>query len=320
MTDFRRPEERRETFLRFYAFHLRHKAHPGMVYSLLPAIADRRGLDRDGRAWLAWLNGNTQNPVTSAILLDASDGDWKKWRGAVGFWNENFAAMDWDTDRRHQKPRFGVATEKWVDDLERDGMTPAWAWENAGDPWEYARSQPYFGRLSAWSGMEFARILLGGETIPDMGTLLLDDRGGSKSHRNGLAIVDGWDAAYWSWGDVADLGLLPRLKDLGEDLLLDARERTGHPDVSRMTLESALCTYKSWHKPNRRYPGVYADMLYERIQKGLARFPGETSVKLILGVWESLPGYLREDPGVKRYKQNRYLETGVPYLWEHIDD
>ena len=32
--DFRLPRYRREVFLRFYEFHLRHRAHPGCVYYL----------------------------------------------------------------------------------------------------------------------------------------------------------------------------------------------------------------------------------------------------------------------------------------------
>src|SRR3546814_10020322 len=51
-----------------------------------------------------------------------------------------------------------------------------------------------------------------------------------------------------------------------------AERMPDHPDVTRLTLESALCTYKSWHKPNRRYPNVYADMAYLRIRKAESRF------------------------------------------------
>lgn len=35
------------------------------------------------------------------------------------------------------------------------------------------------------------------------------------------------------------------------------------------TLESALCTYKSWHRPNRRYVNVYSDMLHGRIDEAV---------------------------------------------------
>src|SRR3546814_3451638 len=72
--DHRDPSAREETFLASWEFHLRYRTHPGCVYHLLPGLAEHYGLDEDGRAWLAWLNGNTQNPVTSMLLLEASGG------------------------------------------------------------------------------------------------------------------------------------------------------------------------------------------------------------------------------------------------------
>src|SRR3546814_20769372 len=66
------------------------------------------------------------------------------------------------------------------------------------DLWAWVTALPYMGRLSSWSMAEFARILLG-EGIPDADTLLLRDASGSKSHRAGLAVVSGQDAAYYGW-------------------------------------------------------------------------------------------------------------------------
>ena len=318
MTDWRLPENRREAFQRFYSFHLKYRTHPGCVYFMLPALAEHYGLDDDGKAWLVWLNGNTQNPVTSQLLLEASNGNPDRWEDAVSFWNDNWEKLQWDTDRRYQKAKFGVATARWIDG---PGETPALGWSFAGkggwaETWKFATSQPYMGRLSAWSMTEYARILLGPD-IPDAADLMLYDSG-STSHRNGLSILAGWGDAYRKW-DALDLEIyVPELEELGESLLEEARERNpGHPDVLRLTLESALCTYKSWHKPNRRYPNVYADMHVDRIRWAEERW-GRSLFKV---QWEArkaaLPEYLRlednpDDPGVAPAKQNQYLETGVP--------
>jgi hypothetical protein len=72
---------------------------------------------------------------------------------------------------------------------------------------------------------------------------------------------------------------------------------------------------KSWHRPNRRYPGVYLDMLHDRIKKAEAAWPEED-----FGLfWEArkiyLPAYLRlednpGDVGVRPEKQNHYRLTG----------
>lgn len=310
MTDWRLPENKEEAFLEFFHFHLRYKSHPGCVYALLPAIAEAYDLDENGRAWLVWLNGNTQNVVTSLLLLEAAPMP-HQWRQAVAFWNDNFKALEWDTDRRHQKSKFGEATEKWFAGY---GEAPHYGWMEAGmygwdETWDYAFNQPYLGRLSAWSMIEYARILFG-HHIPDAGSWMLHDKSGSKSHRNGIATVKGYDAVYWDEGTPDMLGIVGDLEAYADSLLA----RVDHADASRLTMESALCTFKSWHKPNRRYPNVYADMMYNRIKKAEARF-GRTFPLL----WEArrahLPEYLRlednpHDPGLSSVKQNWFRETG----------
>lgn len=318
MRDWRLPEHRREHFQRMYTLHLEARAHPGCVYSLLPAMADAYELTEDGRAWLVWLNGNTQNPVTSLLLLEASDGTHLHWRKAVAFWNEHFKELEWDTDRRHQKSKFGEATERWIEN--GYGEDPAAQWRYAGaqgwaDTWLHAFNQPYMGRLSAWSMTEYARILFG-EAIPDAATLMLEDKSGSQSHRNGLSVIKGHDATYWPPEAADMLGIVPELEELGASLLQEARERNPErlQDVTYLTLESTLCTYKSQWKPNRRYPGVYADMAYARIKRGEHHFGDRFSV-----LWDArlrdLPFYLRaEDNGVglTPEKQNHFRETGQP--------
>ena len=333
-SDWRDPQLRREAFQRFYTFHVRWKAHPGLVYSWLPALAKHYDLNQDGQAWLVWLNGNTQNPVTSLLLLEASGGSPERWEDAVGFWNDNFKSLEWDTDRRHQKSVFGRATEQWA---QQYGPNAAMEWQTFPDwksCWQYSLSQPWMGRLSAWSMLEYARIMFG-PNVPDMGSLLLGDKTGSQSHRNGLRLMSSfrgtepwWDVPYYTWDNYTP-ELVEELELLGEDLLAEAWERNPNyaEDVTRLTLESALCTYKSWHKPNRRYPGVYADMAYLRLKRGEKHFGKRFQV-----LWDArqrdLPDYLRsEDRDVRGLStldpatQNHYRETGQPpYLWRMFPD
>lgn len=319
-TDWRLPENKEEAFLVFYRFHLQHRSHPGMVYSFLPAIAEALDMDDDQRAWLVWLNGNTQNAVTSLMLLEVAPHP-RDWAKAVAFWNDNFKLLEWDTDRRHQKSKFGEATQAWFLDY---GPFPSVAWFEAGEAgwsatWSHAFGQPFMGRLSSWSMIEYARILLG-PGIPDSDTWMLEDKSGSKSHRNGIAVVAGHDATYWDADTPDMLGMVGELERYADQLLA----QVAHPDAGRLSMESALCTFKSWHKPNRRYPNVYADMMYYRIKKAEARF-GRTFDLL----WETrqrdLPQYLRlednpHDPGLSPVKQNWFLETGEVHYLHHISD
>ena len=48
--DFRRPEFRREVFLRFYEFHLQYRAHPGCVYFVMPYLYTAFKWDREAAA------------------------------------------------------------------------------------------------------------------------------------------------------------------------------------------------------------------------------------------------------------------------------
>lgn len=304
--------------------HLKYRTHPGCVYALLPVLAV--DADPDQRAWLTWLNGNTQNVVTTLLLYRAAPRptDWAK---AVAYWNDHFKDLEWDTDRRHQKGKFGEATEDWF--LGGYGQGPAKGWEtHTGsweDTWRWATAQPHMGRLSSWSMIEYARILLG-ETVPDAADFMLRDKAGSRSHRNGLGLIAGYDATFWDAGVPDMLGIVPDLEALAEDLLAEARERNpGHPDVTRLTMESALCTWKGWHKPNRRYPNVYADMMFNRIKRAEGRFGDQFQV-----LWdarrEHLPAWLRlednpRDPGLSPVKQNLYLTTGaIPLLHREWPD
>jgi hypothetical protein len=320
MRDWRLPENRREMFQRFYSFHLKFRTHPGCVYFLLPEMAEHYNLDADGRAWLVWLNGNTQNPVTTQMLLEAAPNPYE-WPKAVKFWDDHFKDLEWDTDRRHQKSRFNVATEKWAERLLLESPAEGWARASLrGWPgvWEYSFGQPYMGRLSAWSMAEYARILLPG--IPDADTFLLRDKDGSRSHRNGLGFLAGHDdAVYWEPNVPFDLGIVGFLEDFAEGLLSEAQDRNpDSPDVSRLTMESALCTYKSWHKPNRRYPNVYADMHYTRVKRAEGKL-GRTFTEQWDWRARHLPDYLRleaspGDPGLVPEKQNHYLNTGEPIM------
>lgn len=321
--DWRLPEHRREAFQRFYSFHLKYRTHPGCVYFLLPHLAEQLydgDATQDQKGWIVWLNGNTQNPVTTQLILEVAP-DPANWRDAVAFVDEHFRDLEWDTDRRHQKGKFVEATTKWAA-LHDDGREASAGWLEAakdGWPgvWKYALAQPYMGRLSAWSMSEYAKIMLPG--MPDADTLLLHDKNGSQSHRNGLSIIAGFDAAFWP-AEAADLlGIVPQLETLGAYLLREAEERNpGNPDVGYLTMESALCTYKSWHKPNRRYPNVYVDMHYERIKRAEKRFGDRFQLQ-----WEArerfLPDHLLleknpNDPGLTAVKQNHYLETGEPIM------
>jgi hypothetical protein len=330
--DFREPRFRKEVFLRFYSFHLKYRTHPGCVYFALPYVAEKLGWDLEQRLWAAFLNGNTQNPVTTLLLMEQGSRPQES-EAVLAFWRANFKQLQWDTDRRHHKSKLHEAVASyrlltgdhqeryWRNSVLMDGWASCWKW---------ARAIWSFGRLSAWSYLEYVRLLARpGIAMPDAASLLLEDIDGSQSHRNGLCLVSGEDG--WLWDKTLAPGAtaavytrerVQALERFGAELLQEAQARNpGHPDVGYLTLESALCTYKSWHKPNRRYPNVYADMLHDRLVWAQERWGARFDV-----LWQArqdcLPWYLRvednpKDPGLCPEKQNFYLEHGCPVMMSY---
>lgn len=328
--DYRLPEYRREVFLRFYAFHLRHRSHPGGVYYLIPYLRERFGWDDDEALWWAFLNGNTQNPVTTHLLHSRFPRPTDA-RAMLAYFAEHYPRLAFDTDRRHHKKSLPDAVRGYLALVgARPGAQAEW-WSYYGSTgfdgvWAAASAIPSFGRLSTYSFMEYLRIVGHGPVCDD---LMLYDRTGSRSHRNGLCKVLGRDDLDWheasnpGFDGTYSPGLLAQLTSDAGTLLAQAQERAAgtawEGDVGYFTLESALCTYKSWHRPNRRYPNVYNDLLHDRIRAAEAAWPDED----LSVFWDArracLPPHLRLedqplDPGCVPAKQNHYRETGQPVM------
>ena len=318
--DFRLPEYRREVFLRFYDFHLKHKTHPGCVYFVIPWLAEHFGWGQEETLWFALLNGHTQNPLTSLILHQQGPSP-DDHLAVASFYKKNYPRMRVDTDRRHQKPCLAQLMEEYaqrVGGSQEDYWASMDGWDEV---WDAGFSLPHFGRLSAWSFLEYVNIAMPRLNLDP--TTMMFGASGSASHRNGMAKVLGRDDLYHGKPNPQFDGKYgaPVLDwfEVEADLMLsEAAERAGADyvgDVRRLTLESALCTYKSWHKPRRRYPNVYADMLHDRIKGTEREWP-----ELDFSVWwdmreDCLPPELRQesnprDPGLCELKQNWYLHTG----------
>ena len=330
--DFREPQYRREVFLNFYGFHLKYKAHPGAVYYTMPYISEVLNYTQEQKLWMAFINGCSQNIVTTKIILDEfpdistyNPKDFTKW------FRENYTKLGWDTDRRYIKNKLEQVIDHYIKGL--DGrkqleffegvMATQDPYVNFENLWQFVMTKFYtFGRLATFSYLEYLRIV--GLNL-DCNSLFIHDIDGSKSHRNGLCKVLGRDDLDWHSklnpnfkGYTQEQ--LDWLKNEGEILLNDAKAKyKDEPfsnDISYFTLESTLCCYKSWHRPNRRYPNVYNDMFYGRIISAENKWQGKKDFSIF---WEArkkyLPTKLRlennwQDCGLKPEKQNHYLNTG----------
>ena len=288
----------------------------------MPYFKEKLNWNDEEALWFAFLNGNTQNPVTSYILHKRFPNP-EQHRELIKFYRENYARLEFDTDRRYHKKSLEDAIYSYLGIV---GASQKDFWHSTAkfgfkQMWKEASKISTFGRLSTFSYLEYLKIM----GVPfDCDTLFIDDISGSRSHRNGLCIVAGLDKYDWHKSNPTFDGrysdeLLQGLIAKGEELLVQAKERAKgqdwEKDVSYFTLESTLCTYKSWHRPNRRYPNVYNDMLELRIKKNEKNWTEED----LSIFWEArrdcLPEHLRIedneiDLGLHPIKQNHYRETG----------
>ncbi len=335
--DFRQPIYRREVFLRFYEYHLKYRSHPGAVYFAFPWLSNHMNMNEEDKLWIAFINGCSQNIVTSYFIFkkfpsvkDLNVDELDSW------WNDNHqkfkAGSGWDTDRKYFKigktgfPQCVASYKKVVDTYgSQKAMYDSVCnttdkYQNFRNAWSFVRNNfMSFGRLSAFSYLEYLRIQ--GVNV-DCDNLFLDDISGSRSHRNGLCKVLGRDDLDWWKDDVKySPDILEWLKEEGRILLAEAADRIDHPDVSYFTLESTLCCYKSWHRPDRRYPNVYMDMFYNRIKYAESEWGNQFQL-----FWdmrkECLPEHLRlehnpDDPGLSKVKQNHYRLTGEVIMMDN---
>lgn len=329
--DFREPQYRRETFMRFYEFHLKYRSHPGAVYFMFPYLKKEYNLSKEDMLWMTFINGMSQNIVTTWTLFQEFP-DFRVIPEKIqAYIMDNWAKLGWDMDRRYVKTKFGAALECYQKLIGDQTQVEYWnslcssdnEYTNFNNCWKVVYNDfAYFGRLSTFSYLEYQRII--GLNL-DCDSLFLDDMSGSKSHRNGLCVVLGRDDM--DWHDTLNPGFdgykpehIKWLKHEGKTLLLEAQfrfaDRDFIKDVSYFTLESTLCCYKSWHRKNRRYPNVYMDMFHDRIKFAENAWGSEKNFDVF---WEArasiLPDNLRlectpGDPGLKPIKQNHYLETG----------
>ena len=322
--DFRKHEFRREVFLRFYEFHLKYKAHAGAIYYVFPFIFEKYKMSLEQKLWFAFINGCSQNVVTTYMI-------WRKFPDIEtlnlselsNYFRSNYTKFGWDTDRRYVKNQFEDVVKNYINllngrtqfELFGPHISSYDKYKNFDDIWTFVINNFYlYGRLATFSYLEYLR--LAGLNI-DCSQLFLDDITGSKSHRNGLCKVLGRDDLDWYKTPVNYTDeIINWLNKEAEILLNEAKERFPHEDVSYFTLETTLCCYKSWHRPNRRYPNVYNDMFYERIKVAENNWQNKSDFKLF---WEArkqyLPHRLRlednpKDYGVHPTKQNHYLATG----------
>jgi hypothetical protein len=333
--DHRDKEHRYAYFDKLYELNLTHGVMPGLVYLYMPELAQRYEWDAEQRLWFAFLNGLTQNPVTSLRLFSQLPQVPPPGAALTRFsdwFNREWETLQFDTDRRHQKKdtvdaikAYAVAVNHFgcQADMLRSG-TPY------SDLWARVRGMyKSFGRLSAFSYLEYVHLNGFGADCND---LMFDDKEGSRSHRNGMLFLLGHDDLVWDkradngfTGTYANFEkMCSYLDEAAHDFLVGFEE--AHPGLASnmFTLESNLCTFKN-HFFGRRYPGVYADMAWERIEWADTRGQSEHTEVFKDIRSERLPEWLRMECEPKSlsvfgtaHRAAQFAQSGWPFRGEHF--
>ncbi len=330
--DYRLPEHRREYFDALYRLNLQHGVMPGLVYLYMPELAARYGWDAEQKLWFAFLNGLTQNPITSLRIFDRLPGVPPAGSALAKFedwFNSEWDTLQFDTDRRYQKKDTVQAIKTCAALVEEHGSQEAMlTGKTYAELWALVRNRYHsFGRLSSFSYLEY--VYLNGYGA-DCDNLLFEDKSGSKSHRNGMLFLLGQDRLVCDKrqpgshdGNYPDFKkMCAWLNEQAENYLtMFAAVNLELPNVSKFTLESNLCTFKN-HFFGRRYPGVYADMAWERIEWAEAR--GQAAYTEVFKEIRAakLPPWLRDEcwlGGQKltlKQRAARFPGSGFPYRGE----
>jgi len=328
--DYRLPEQRLGYFTQLYYATLKYKVSPGLVYLFMPELASRYNWSVDQKLWFSFINGMTQNPITSMRIMEASPfipQSKEEFKRLDEWFNREWDKLSFDTDRRKQKRDTLKAIWSYSELVKEHGsQETTWKQKTPYSVlWERANGKIYsFGRLSAFSYLEYVKIMGYGN---DCSSLMFEEKEGSRSHRNGALLLLGHDEIVWDKrigngfnGRYENFEkICEYLTKAADDFLKDFNARYPEIKGDYYTLESCLCTFKNSFF-SRRYFGVYADMSWDRIKwyddKGMSKY---TEIFKDIRS-QNLPEWLREEcenkPVSRSIKASKFALTGIPYRSE----
>jgi hypothetical protein len=330
IVDYRQPENRLKYFKELYNVNVSNKVHPGLVYLYLPELKAYYNWDDEEALWFAVINGHTQNPITSLKILEfmpspkMSESEWKF---AEDKFNADWTTLSFDADRNKHKKNTIKGLRSYVELMDSKSQVELFSNKTYEEYWDIAHSIYSFGRLSTFSYLEYVRITGFGS---DCTNLMFNDFSGSRSHRNGMFFLLGMDDMIFDKRQIPSHNgkydnfenLCETLEDKAERFLFDFTKEFGYDnDISKFTLESCLCQFKNGFF-KRRYPGVYADMAFDRIKwydsRGFDKFT--EPFKAIRS--DKLPDWLREECEVvvtpRKIKASMLVDTGKPFRSEYV--
>jgi hypothetical protein len=271
MIDYRLKENRREAFIRWYAWSLKFKDCDPAVWAT-NYLNKRYQHNDEQRLWFCWLYGNTYYLPTAWVLLNEFPDFELATVDRIEKWNtENYKKLRYQTDTKWNKGHLSAMFESYQkfigSNTQREKIESFYGDNNEqsfDNLWSGIKSNLHkFGRYSTWFYLQ--HLCHTGEINLEPSSLMLNDHSGSKSHRNGLLLALSKDA-------LVDTPLSPQqyqdLEQEATNILLEIQERFPELSPDRFTMETALCSFKKiFRVKHGRYLSYYLDRQAEEIQQ-----------------------------------------------------
>lgn len=262
MIDYRQLENRRECFLRWWAWSVKFKEVDPDLW-LANEMANHYNLDTEQRLWISWLYGNTYHFATTWVIFSHFPKYHEVEFERLKEWNDaNYKRLRYQTDTRWNKgflPQMFQSYQSWVGEKQQFDTIFDYAVnqgpsnvEHFQQLWELAtKKQLKFGRQCSWMYLQF---LAGHAGVPiEPPGLALNDFSGSRSHRNGLCRAlakDEWidqdlTKEQYAWLETEAAGLLKEAKERWSDIA---------DGFEYFSMETICCNFK---KIFRDYKGKY---------------------------------------------------------------
>ncbi|CAB4168070.1 hypothetical protein UFOVP1666_151 [uncultured Caudovirales phage] len=310
-------ENRREAFIRWYAWSIKYKDCDPAVW-MTNYLNKRYEHNDEQRLWLCWLYGNTYYLPTAWVLINEFPDYELATVDRIETWNTaNYKRLRYQTDTKWNKghlPTMFASYQKFIGNgSQRERLESFYGnteEENFANMWTGVKTNLHkFGRYSTWFYLQHLKHTASIRISPT--SLMLDDFDGSRSHRNGLLYALGMD-------NDLDRKLTGReyanLELQAAEIIRETKERL--PELANQidffTMETCLCSFKKLFRSHHgRYLGYYNDRVAEEIIKveGDGWYGIEWEV-----LWDSrretLDSRLDNNHGINKEKFTFFLDSG----------
>ena len=271
--DYRLVENRREAFIRWYAWSLKYDDCDPAVWCT-NYLHRRYEHNDEERLWFAWLYGNTYQLPTAWVLKNEFPDFELATVDRITEWNTaNYKRLRYQTDTKWNKghlPSMFESYQQYIGDkTQREKMESLYGdneRESFENLWESVKGSLHkFGRYSTWFYLQHLKHTAGVRIEPT--SLMLSDYDGSRSHRNGLHLALGQDYNYDQKLSVQDYA---NLEAAAREILEETKTRFPEllAQIDFFTMETCLCSFKKiFRAKHGRYLGYYLDRQAEEIIK-----------------------------------------------------